>query len=182
MTTTIGKETSSLKEIVNFLNDNQLGIIPSETIYGLCAKYSPENELKLNLVKGSPNGKPVTCLITNLDQLDLLGIDKNKITDLELFFTGKLTILVKDSGGLLRGIKWTNKSDLQFISSKVGPILLTSVNKSGEKEITDLNKVDSEILEKITFVLAGECGNVASTIVNIETNQIIRQGEIIWKK
>src|SRR3989338_10388752 len=138
-------EKLSWKKAALFLKDGAIGVIPTDTIYGICApaldKKAVEKVYKLK--KRDPR-KPMIILIGSLDDLRKFNIVLNawqkKI--LEQVWPGKVSVVLPCSGKkfayLHRGTKTLafrlpKKRELLKILSISGPLVAPSANYEGEK-------------------------------------------------
>jgi L-threonylcarbamoyladenylate synthase len=178
-------------EIIDLIADNlikkKIIIMPSDTIYGFLAL--PSCEKRITEIKKRDN-KPFLYLISDLKQLDLIGIEKKFYRDiLNKYWPGPITFIMKCKNkkaeySILNdtiGIRMPNWDILLKIIAKTGkPLISTSVNYSGENPIEDID----EIIEK--FSLAADLiisdrnikKSVSSTIVDISEKpyKILRNG------
>ncbi|KAF5295869.1 hypothetical protein FQA39_LY13042 [Lamprigera yunnana] len=61
-------------QAIDLLNKNQVIILPTNTLYGLSAKVSLDNKIKINELKKAPLDKPLIILIKSISQLKEMGI------------------------------------------------------------------------------------------------------------
>ncbi|UWD34981.1 Sua5/YciO/YrdC/YwlC family protein [Mycoplasma cottewii] len=129
---------------IELLKQNKIIILPTDTIYGLSAVYSLENEKQINKIKKADLNKRLIILISSLDQLkDLDVIDQ---TDKELLLSDQPTTVIfktKDSSVAVRLVK---RQDIKNIINTVGPIISTSVNFHKSEPLK--TKIDLENFNK----------------------------------
>ncbi|AJM72180.1 L-threonylcarbamoyladenylate synthase [Mycoplasma yeatsii] len=137
---------------IELLKQNKIIILPTDTIYGLSAVYSLENEREINRIKKADLNKRLIILISNLDQLkDLDIVDQ---TDKELLLSNDPTTVIfktKDSSIAVRLVK---RQDIKNIINKVGPIISTSVNFHKSEPLK--TKIDLENFNKDIVVFFDE--------------------------
>ncbi len=136
----LGSEKLSWKKAALFLKDGAIGVIPTDTIYGICAsafdKKAVEKVYKLR--KRNPK-KPVIVLISSLNDLKKFNVSldiwQKKI--LKQVWPGKVSVVLKCPSAkfsyLHRGIKilafrLPKKSELLKILSISGPLVAPSAN------------------------------------------------------
>lgn len=123
------------------LKNNEIIILPTDTVYGFSAISSDKNAAKINSLKKAPLDKPLIVLVSNLEQLEgIIDLDKNL---LEIFDCKEPTTVItklKNSNKTI-AFRLITRVDLKEIIDSVGPIFSTSVNFHGEKIITDKNKI-----------------------------------------
>ncbi|WP_434334468.1 Sua5/YciO/YrdC/YwlC family protein [Mycoplasma capricolum subsp. capricolum] len=129
---------TKINKAIELLKNNQIVILPTDTIYGLSAIYSLENQIKINQVKKADINKPLIVLISSLDQLDKLDIldltDKNFLLN-----TDPTTVIFKTTSSSI-AIRLVKRNDIKQIINNTGPIISTSVNIHGFDPLT--NKKD----------------------------------------
>jgi L-threonylcarbamoyladenylate synthase len=60
---------------------------------------------------------------------------------------------------------------------EVAPVTATSANVSGGPSATRVEDLDAEVRDAAAVVLdGGETGGIGSTVVNVETGEIVREG------
>lgn len=134
-----------IKQAIAKLENNEIIILPTDTIYGLSAQFNFENKIKINQLKSADLAKPLILLISNLEQVNGLAILNDKTIKL---LNSELPITVIVPGIESLAIRLVKRNDLKEIIDIVGPIYSTSVNFHGQKplmEKVDLEQFDSTI-------------------------------------
>jgi L-threonylcarbamoyladenylate synthase len=136
-------------------------ILPTDTVYGLCAL--PEHEDVLYELKGRDRSKPVALLAADVDTLAAAvpGLD---LSVLEQYLPGPYTLIVAGVGVRVPNLPPAAAD----VVRAVGIVAATSANLSGGP---DPRRVE-EIPEKIraacgAIVDAGELPGVPSTVVDL---------------
>ncbi len=130
-----------LAEVLLAAKNNALFIIPTDTVYGLCAAaLSPQNAQKINAAKQNPPSKPMQILCTK-EQAKILAAPSSLFNKLAAkFWPGPLTLIVKASargaalqGGLLTIGLRAPKAALarQIMRAAKAPLFATSANMHG---------------------------------------------------
>ncbi|EOA07179.1 Hypothetical protein MYEA_4420 [Mycoplasma yeatsii 13926] len=156
---------------IELLKQNKIIILPTDTIYGLSAVYSLENERQINKIKKADLNKRLIILISSLDQLkDLDIVDQ---TDKELLLSDQPTTVIfktKDSSVAVRLVK---RQDIKNIINTVGPIISTSVNFHKFEPLK--TKIDLENFNKdIVVFFDKELNGSASRIYDSINKKYIR--------
>src|SRR3990172_8411376 len=85
------------KKLISMLKDGAVGVLPTDTVYGLVAGAKhPEAAKKVLLVKGRQY-KPGTIIAANTEQLVELGIKARYLKAVEQFWPGAVSIVVPTS-------------------------------------------------------------------------------------
>jgi len=167
---------------------------PTETIYGLGAKYDDENALKkLYRVKQRPCEKTVPIIIGSIEQLSLLAEDvSNAAADLiARFWPGPLTLIFRARSGLNSYITWNGKVAiripgasfaLDLVRASSFPITATSANISGLPPARTAARIADYFADTLDLIIDGGESPTAvpSTIVDVTDNTpvVIREGAI----
>lgn len=182
--------TSEIDEnIVRLLCRGGVGLLPSDTIYGLsCLALDRAAVAKLHTIKLRDAAKPFIILISTLKMLDLLSIENVNRQSLALHWPGFITIILDAPNSprwLTLGlntlaIRMPNNEKLLSLIDKCGPLISTSANLKNQPTVT--NAVDAQNIfgEKLDFYVdSGVKDNkLPSTIVRLvgDKFEIIRQG------
>ncbi|WP_339033915.1 Sua5/YciO/YrdC/YwlC family protein [Spiroplasma endosymbiont of Cantharis rufa] len=158
---------------INLLNKNEIVILPTDTIYGISALYSEENEKKINLIKKSSSSKKLIILFSRFSQLKkIVKVDKTfkKNTKEKL----PITQIINSKFGPM-AFRKVKRKDLKKIINRVGPIFSTSVNYSGNKFLTKREEFELFNIQISDIFWDGELNSKPSKIINLATNKVIRE-------
>ncbi|MDQ0567637.1 L-threonylcarbamoyladenylate synthase [Mycoplasma yeatsii] len=150
---------------IELLKQNKIIILPTDTIYGLSAVYTLENEREINRVKKADLNKRLIILISNLEQLKDLDVFDQ--TDKELLLSNDPTTVIfktKDSSVAVRLVK---RQDIKNIINKVGPIISTSVNFHKSEPLKtkmDLENFNKDIVVFFDEQLNGSASRIYDSI------------------
>lgn len=179
----IKKNDGNSAEIcAEFILNNELIIIPTDTVYGFSCLKNSEAEEYLIFLKGRSKEKKFISLISEPEEV--LQFVKTPVFSnfLNLWsYNFPITLIfrnIKDNGTSAFRVpndEWL-LSVLRLIKK---PILSTSVNYSGKPAMTNIGKIYSEFKDKISLIVDG--GNIeqeASAIIDLSGKkpQILRQG------
>ncbi|QVK08652.1 L-threonylcarbamoyladenylate synthase [Mycoplasma mycoides] len=126
-----------INKAIELLKNNQIIILPTDTIYGLSAIYSLENQIRVNQVKNADITKPLIILISNLDQLNDLEI--TDLTDKDYLLNDEPTTVIFKTKSSSIAIRLVKREDIKQIINKTGPIISTSVNSHNFKPLIKEN-------------------------------------------
>jgi len=148
-------------------------ILPTDTVYGLCAL--PEHEDVLYELKGRDRSKPVALLAADVEALvaAVPGLDPSV---LEKYLPGPYTLVFGDVGVRVPNLP----PGAHAVVRAVGVVAATSANLSGGRP--DPRRVE-DIPEEIraacgAIVDAGELPGVPSTVIDLTGGEphVLRQG------
>ena len=181
-----------MNKIKSVLSNHGVIAFPTETVCGLGIYYDDKIAFeKLNKIKGERNNKPYTLMLADVNDISkyatLNDLAKSVI---EGFMPGEITILVKAKDNLPNwvtlsspfvGIRVSSHELTKEVIKKGGkPLLVPSLNRSGQKPFIDIEKAKEYFMEEIDHYIFGVAdGKKPSTIVKIDdTIEIVRQGDI----
>ena len=177
-------ENCDLKEIAMRICSGEIFVYPTDTVYGLgCNAMDVEAVEKIFEIKGRDQKKPLSVAFADLPML-IDYVDVADTSQLQEKLPGAYTFIVKNkkipkvvSGGLdTIGVRIPGHIRLLELINHAGvPIVTTSVNFSGQAPACSISDIPTELLEKVDFILEGECGSgKPSTVINLEDNKILR--------
>jgi tRNA threonylcarbamoyl adenosine modification protein (Sua5/YciO/YrdC/YwlC family) len=154
------------------LREGRAVILPTDTVYGLCAL--PEHEDVLYGLKGRDRSKPVALLAADIDALlaAVPGLDR---TVLKRYLPGAYTLVVGSVGVRVPRLPPAASE----VVRAVGVVVATSANLSGGPDPRRIADVPEEIRVQCGAIVdAGELPGVASTVIDITGAEprVLRQG------
>ncbi len=182
----IDKNSSTVQICADFLNDEKVLILPTDTVYGFSGIIDKTEE-KIRAIKGRDDEKPFIVLIAKPQDVYTIS-DREIPPALFSLWPGALTIIVPDKTGQKTvavrcpGDEWL-RSVIEVCGS---PIYSTSVNRSGLPVITRIDSIIKEFEEEVDLIVDnGDCNNhIPSTIVSVlkEGVSLVRQGSLFIPK
>ena len=183
-----------MKTIANKIIDGGIGVIPTDTVYGLvCDALNIDSVDKIYKLKKRDYNKPLVILISNIEMLKrcVRNINELEFDIINRYWPGELTIVFKKSNyipDIVAGgtdeiaIRMPNNIELiELINSIDRPLVATSANVSSKETITNIEMLEDSIKNNIDFVIdGGNINNNASTIIKVIDNKIkvYREGNI----
>lgn len=183
----------ALEKSVSILNKGGLIVFPTDTVYGLAAKFDETEAIeRIYQVKGRDQTKALAVLVGNLDQLKIIstGISKNATKLIKYYWPGAMTLILEKRGDLKAqlsidnsiGIRIPDDRFVRELSERIGPLATTSANRSGFPSTTRVDEVLEQIGNLVDLIVdGGECeGGVPSSVVDcrFEEIKILRDGAI----
>lgn len=183
---------SELEELVNILNNDGILAVPTDTIYGLCAKMNSKKAFeKLVKTKKRPSNKPFPIMCANLKQINCIAkVDQKSKKIIQDFMPGPITILLEKKNGIpqyvnndlrLIAIRMATSKFLEKLIQKVGcPIFMSSANLSDEPVCKSIEEIQNKF-PNIDGIVEGQVSyGKASTILDCTSDKvkIIREGPI----
>lgn len=183
-----------ISKIVDVINNGELAIIPTDTVYGIVADATNYDAVKkVFLAKKRDFNKPLIIMVSSLDMLNQYIENINDIEKklIDKYWPGKMTILLKKNNkipnivtanGELVGVRYPNDEELIKIMNEVNkPLISTSANIAGDDTITNIDMIEKELYEHISYIYdGGIIENNPSTLVKVDNSDVIilRKGDL----
>ncbi|MDA8326717.1 MAG: L-threonylcarbamoyladenylate synthase [Nitrospiraceae bacterium] len=185
----------AVKEAADVLSKGGIVACPTETYYGLCARYDDEAALeRLFVLKGSRRqSKPSPLIVGSMDALPLLVSESGHLFEKLAwkFWPGPLTLVVRARPHLSGRIAKEGKVALRMPGASFAlvlakafgmPLTATSANPSGLRPARSAAQVAEYFKDGVDLIVdAGESpGGPPSTIVDAtgDAPVLLRQGAI----
>ncbi|MFA6135796.1 MAG: L-threonylcarbamoyladenylate synthase [Candidatus Paceibacterota bacterium] len=178
--------------IVDILKNGGIGVIPTDTIYGIvCSAINKKSVEKLYKLRKRNPKKPFIILISSINDLKLFNVKPNvKIKNiLKNIWPNKVSVILpcpyKKFSYLHRGTKtlafrMPAKKELIDLIKKVGPISAPSANPEGQKPASNIKEAIKYFGDKVDFYVDGkEAKNIPSTLIKLDKKgdiEVLRQG------
>ena len=158
-----------LNKIVDILKNDGIGVMPTDTLYGVVGSAFSVNAVKkIYNIKGRDDKKAFIILIDSISTLKKFGfeIDDNLKRTLKKFWPGKVSIILslpKDNlekfNYLHRGedslaFRFPNKESLINILRRTGPLVAPSANTEGKEPALNVAEAKEYFGDKVDFYLA----------------------------
>ncbi len=179
------------KEIADLLLAGKVGIIPTDTVYGIVAQASNKiAATKVLEVKGRKY-KPGTLIAADIDQIVELGIPRRFLTAVDQFWPGPVSVVVPmvddeltylHGGAMSLPVRIPNTSELLNLLIKTGPLITTSANRPNKKPANTIQEAVDIFGSEIDFYVNGGdlIGRPPSTIIRVVDDEIevLREGSV----
>lgn len=181
---------NSWKKAALFLKEGQIGVIPTDTIYGICTSAFKERAVKkiYKLRKRSPK-KPTIILISSLDDLKKFGVKLNswqrKI--ISIIWPGKISIVLNCSlsrfAFLHRGkgtlaFRLPKEKGILKILKISGPLVAPSANWEGKEPAKTIQEAKRYFGKEVFYFDRGKINKEPSTLIDLTKKEIkiLRKG------
>ncbi|MBO0776683.1 MAG: threonylcarbamoyl-AMP synthase, partial [Actinobacteria bacterium] len=185
---------AGLVEAAAVLRKGELAVIPTDTVYGIAADaFSPPAVTALLAAKGRGRDMPPPVLVGTVRAAAALVEDLTEPARnlIEEFWPGALTVVCRASRTLIWDLgdaKGTVAIRMPLhpvaldLLKDVGPLAVSSANRSGEPPATTAAEAQAQLGESVAVYLDGgpAPGPVPSTIVDLTgpLPRLLRQGVI----
>jgi len=160
------------EQAVTALRAGRAVILPTDTVYGLCAL--PGGEDVLYELKGRDRSKPVALLAADIDAL-AVAVPSLDRSVLERYLPGPYTLVFGDVGVRVPNLP---PSAAEVVRA-VGVVAATSANLAGGPDPRRIEDVPKEIRAACGAIVdAGALPGVPSTVVDLTSGEprVLRQG------
>jgi L-threonylcarbamoyladenylate synthase len=161
-----------VNEAVAALRAGRAVILPTDTVYGLCAL--PEHEAVLYELKGRDRSKPVALVAADVDSLVTAVPDLDRSV-LARYLPGPYTLVFGTVG--VRVPKLPRSA--AAVVREVGVVAATSANLAGGRDPRRVEDIPDEIRNACGAIVdCGELPGVPSTVIDLTSGEprILRHG------
>jgi L-threonylcarbamoyladenylate synthase len=141
------------KEIVKILKNGGVGVLATDTIYGLVGSaLSKKAVARIYKIRKRDRKKPFIILIGSLDDLKLFGVKaSSRLTNfLKKNWPGPLSVILP-CGNKTLAFRLPAKKRLIKILKQTGPLVAPSANISGRPPAKDIKEAKKYFGNKVDF-------------------------------
>lgn len=178
-----------IEDAVNVLKEDGVIIVPTDTVYGLAIDSRSVVAInKIYEIKKRSIDKRLPIVVDTYDRLlSLCEIEKEQLKRLQLYYPGKLTLVLKRKNSEETvAVRMINNEIINKVIERLdSPLMLTSANISGKKVTNDIMKILNDFDGKVDMVIMGnKVNDVSSTIVELKNDKLvlIREGAIPFEE
>jgi L-threonylcarbamoyladenylate synthase len=174
-----------VERVVAAIRAGEPVVLPTDTVYGLCA--APDRAALLPLLKGRPSWMPVALMCADVARLLDLVPEARGLTAL---LPGPYTLILPNPAGRFPALGSEQTIGVRVpvlggvageILDLVGAVAATSANRHGDADPRRLEDVPAEIREACGAVVdGGELRGVPSTVVDLSGPEprVVREGAV----
>ena len=162
-----------IKDIYNFVMKEykNVFIATTDTVVGIGAPISKENEEALYEIKQRPKNKPIIIMVGDIENARKLeGWNENAEELAKKYWPGNVTLVLTES----IAVRMPDCKPLQEMIKKHGAVYMTSANISGEKQLTFEQACEKFSYIKNTYNFCEGSGK-PSMIIDVNTKNILRK-------
>jgi L-threonylcarbamoyladenylate synthase len=172
------------------LADGQVGILPTDTLYGLVASAKHKVAVSELYALKERDQKPGTVIAASIEQLEELGLKHRYVKAVEQYWPGPISVIIPCGPELdyLHQGKWSlavripDDEKLRGLLTKTGPLLTSSANTAGNHPAGTAAEAEAYFGKKVDFYVDGGdlTGRAPSTIIRIldDAIEVVRQGAV----
>lgn len=175
-------------ELVELLRGGAVGVLPTDTVYGLVCRAANEQAVKRLYEVKSREHKPGTIIAAKIQQLVDLGVRARYLKAVEHFWPGPISVIVPaDLGYLNRGVaglalRIPDNEPLRQLLRQTGPLQTTSANAPGELTAATVDMARAYFGDAVDFYVDGGdlSGRPSSTVIRIvdDAIEVLREGAV----
>lgn len=175
--------------IINLIISGGIGVVPTDTLYGLVASANNEQAVKRLYSLKNREKKPGTLIASSIEQLVDLGLKKRYLTAVAQYWPNSISVVIPTDSRLeylhqgQKSLAVRLPADVNLIDllNKTGPLITTSANLPGEEPSTNISEAKKYYGDKVDFYVDGGRLNVVpSTVIRVidDAIEILRQGKV----
>ena len=177
------------REAEDYLNAGKVGILPTDTLYGLVAKASDEGAVKRLYSLKNREQKPGTLIAGSIEQLVELGLKRRYLTAVEVYWPGAVSVVIPTGpilsylhqGKYSLAVRIPDNSELKNLLQKTGVLVTSSANKPGEPPAKNIIEAKTYFGNTVDFYInGGELIGEPSTVIRVvdDAVEVLREGKV----
>ncbi len=182
--------TLSDRELVKLLTDGAVGVLPTDTLYGLVCRAADKQAVKRLYGLKKREHKPGTVVAANIDQLVELGIKARYLKAVEQFWPNPISIEIPldpnldylHQGTFRQAFRIPAQDEIRTLLEQTGPLLTTSANNPDEPVANKLEEAQNYFGDKVDFYVDGGdlSDRLPSTLIRIvdDAVEVLREGAV----
>ncbi len=186
----IHKPIMNIDKISQSLNGGGVAVLPTDTVYGICALAGDQEAVKRLYQLKSRDKKPGTVIAGSIDQLVDIGIKRRYLKAVEQFWPGPISVVIPvsrdleylDLGKGSIAVRVVGDQNIVNLLSKTGALLTSSANLPGQPEASSIEEAKKTFGDKIDLYVDGGdfSGKLPSTVIRVvdDAVEILREGII----
>lgn len=179
----------TLSTAIELLKNGGVGVMPSDTVYGLVAHAFNEAAVTRMYALKSRERKPGTLIASSTDQLESLGVPKKELEKVAKWWPNPLSAVLIMNGNeyLHQGVgdiamRVVKDDTIRSLLEQTGPLITSSANLPGEPNATTITEAIAYFSDSVDFYVDGGVRDnfLPSTIIKPSKDgiAILRQGDV----
>lgn len=181
----IGDKNFNWKKPAMLLKDGAIGVIPTDTIYGICGSAFNEKTVgKIYKFRKRNFNKPFIVLIGNIDDLKKFGVKLSNYQKkfLTKIWPGKTSVILKcpfkkfiylHRGTKTLAFRMPKNKELAKILKISGPLVAPSANLEGRFPAKNIKEAKKYFGNKVFYYNKGNTAGKSSTLIDLTVKKII---------
>ena len=178
----------SLEQAIPLLKDGAVGVLPTDTVYGLVTIAAHEASVERFYALKSRDQKPGTLIAANTEQILALGVSAQEVEQVAKYWPNPLSavLTVNRNSHLHQGVgtlamRVVKNDQVRELLEQTGPLITSSANQPGKPPATTISEAVAYFGDNVDFYVDG--GTITaepSTIIRPTADgvEVLRQGSI----
>ncbi|MFC7140906.1 L-threonylcarbamoyladenylate synthase [Halosimplex aquaticum] len=180
---------SDVAQAARAIEDGELVVYPTETVYGLGANAVDADAVERAFeVKGRARDKPVSLGVPSVERArEYTEPTERELAFMREFLPGPVTVVVErresvpdvlTAGRDRVGVRVPDHElALELLDASDAPVTATSANLSGTGSVREVEALSDEVRDAVSVVLdGGRTDGAESTVVDVQAGEIHRRG------
>lgn len=183
------KLTIGDKKIVELLREGAIGVMPTDTLYGVVAQASNEAAVAKLYELKKREKKPGTLIAASIDQLVELGLKKRYLDAVKDYWPNPISVVIPTGpalpylhqGKYSLAVRIPADMELRALLESTGPLVTSSANDPGQKPAQTIKQAVDYFGGAVDFYVdGGTLDGAASTIIRIvdDAVEVLREGAV----
>ena len=177
-------------ELIRIINNGAIGVLATDTVYGLVAQASSHSALERFYSAKPRHYEPGTIIGASIEQFLKIGFSLTSLQIAAQYWPGAVSVVL-DAQDVANSLKHHRDSlavripepiELQALLTSTGPLMTTSANAPGEPTAHTTDEAKDYFGDTVDFYVdSGPIDNPPSTILGIDSNHkitVFRQGSV----
>lgn len=177
--------------LIAILNDGGIGVIPTDTVYGLVGKATSQKAIERMYAVKSRARQPGTTIAASTDQLASLGFPVSQLEHAKRYWPNALSVEMSaaqipqylSTGQPVMAARIPDKPELTNLLLTTGPLMTTSANATKQPTSTSIQMAFDYFCDEVDFYVDGGdlSGRPPSTIIGFDADGkiiVYRQGAV----
>jgi len=146
-------QKKEIKEIIEILKHDGIGVMPTDTLYGLVGSaFSKKAVNRIYKIKRRNPEKKSIILISSISDFKKfkINLSKKQRAFVKKVWPGKVSIVINNVA-----FRFPAKKSLVEILKKTGPLVVPSANPEGLKPAQNINEAKEYFEDRVDFYLSG---------------------------
>ncbi len=176
--------------LVDVLQQGGVGVLPTDTLYGLVCRASDRQAVKRIYELKLRDKKPGTVIASSISQLQEVGLKMRYLKAIEQYWPNPISIIIPcdseldylDQGLRTLAVRVTDNTAINSLLDKVGPLLTSSANLPGKIPAGNITAAKKYFGDVVDFYVDGGdlSANKPSTIIRVvdDAIEVLREGAV----
>jgi L-threonylcarbamoyladenylate synthase len=169
---------SEIKETSQRLLKGEIGILPTDTVYGIHCLADKEHLLNnVSSIKGRDVDMPFITLIADISDLEKYQVNSKDYSQdlISQFWPGPNTLIFNCLDNVSRSFRLPDNYFLLGLLKEIGPLISTSANPHGKEPAKNCNQAQEYFGDRVNFYVdGGILNNEPSRIYLVSGNNLNR--------